>query len=55
MHHGVTFTFGSNKVCSSATLRHIYLMIKMYRLQQLINIISYFYIIVIFQLTLLSN
>ena len=35
MHHGVTFSFGSAKVCSPATLRHVSLMTKIDGLLQL--------------------
>ena len=42
MHHGLTFNFGSAKVCSPARFeRHVSLMTKIDRLLQLISICTF--------------
>ena len=50
MHHGVTFNFGSAKVCSPAILRHFFLMTKIH-LIAVTDYYMHFYIIVLFPLT----
>ena len=38
VHYGVTFNFGSAKMCSLQDWRHVSLMTKIYRLLQLISL-----------------
>ena len=49
MHHGVTFNFGSVKVCSPAIFAHLSLMTKIWIAAT--DYYTHFYIIVLFPLT----
>ena len=51
MHHGVTFKFGSDKVCSPAIFNTYFLHDKDIWIAATVIIIMYFYIIVLFPLT----